>query len=325
MKKIGENRRLCNKILQATKFVLDKLGSEYAPPSQRDHTGQTLGERWILNKFNEAAVDMNDALEKREFSRATAITYKFWQLQFCDIFLEDAKILTKIESETTQQSVKDTLYTVIEGALRLLHPMMPFLTEDLWQRLPRRDAIDVPSISLAHYPIGSPLYNDDEAVASYEMLLDTSKAIRTLLVQFALKSEPTVYVQSRDNKTYKIFMEQLSTIKILSRVAKSNIQLLEPAQGVPPGCIPLNVSASTTVYLVVRGSVDLGREIEKLSDKGEKLRKSLSKHRELLNNPHFAAKASEEDLKARRTQEGELVGMIERTQESIAQLRKVES
>lgn len=330
MKRIDENRRFCNKIFQATRYVLMTIGDDYLPSSEHKHVGRTIGEQWVLHRFNEAVRDMNDALQNREFSRATAIAYHFWQLQFCDVFIENSKALLDDESETIRRSVKDTLYVILEGGLRLLHPIIPFLTEDLWQRLPQRTNCNFPSIILTRYPTQNPFYENEEAATSYERLIDAAKAIRNLLGQFALNasSEPIVYIQSKEKKDYEMFSKNISSIQILSQIpgiARSNIQLLTSTEIVPRACLPHNISSSDTVYLAIESSVDLNKEIEKLSGKVESLQASLLKQRNLLCNMHFLTRTSEIDLANKKAKADELEGLVRQTQESILQLRRVQS
>jgi valyl-tRNA synthetase len=146
-------RRFCNKIYQATKYVLgtfEKHGEEFIPREAADMSGtESLSARWIISKFNKAAKSVNTAMRSREFSHATRIIYSYLYDDLCDIFIENSKAIVADGSTEQRTSAMDTLYTTLEGGLRLIHPFMPFLSEELWQRLPRRPNDKTPSIMLA--------------------------------------------------------------------------------------------------------------------------------------------------------------------------------
>jgi valyl-tRNA synthetase len=146
-------RRFCNKIYQATKYVLgtfDKFGKDFVPRETAAKTGkETLPERWILSKFNRAAKEVNETLTDREFSRSTQVVYNYFYDELCDVFIENSKAIISDGNPEERKSAMDTLYTALEGALRMIHPFMPFLSEELWQRLPRRPGDKAPSITVA--------------------------------------------------------------------------------------------------------------------------------------------------------------------------------
>ena len=129
-------RRFCNKIYQATKYVLGRLGDDFKPQCWRDVTIKTgsksLSERWILHKLTLTAKLMHERLEQREFSNATQVAYKYFYEYLCDTFIENSKALFEDGDAAQKESVQQTLYTSIEGGLLMLHPFMPFLTEELW-------------------------------------------------------------------------------------------------------------------------------------------------------------------------------------------------
>lgn len=146
-------RRFCNKIYQATKYVLGRLGSDFVPRAEIKKSGkESLPERWILHKLTTASKQIHDRLEAREFSNATQVAYRYFYENLCDTYIENSKAIFDEGSAEEKESAKQTLYTAIEGGLLMIHPFMPFLTEELWQRLPRREGDKTPSITVAKYP-----------------------------------------------------------------------------------------------------------------------------------------------------------------------------
>jgi valyl-tRNA synthetase len=163
-------RRFCNKIWQASKYVLGRLPSDFKPGSIREPL--QLSEKWILHRLNTATKGVNEALAAREFARSTQVLYRFFYDELCDVFIENSKAIFSSGTADEQNSVMKTLHTCLNAALRLLHPYMPFITEELWQRLPRKDdENNIPSIMLAPYP----QYDSDQDFAEpaehYEVVL----------------------------------------------------------------------------------------------------------------------------------------------------------
>ncbi|KAI0550657.1 hypothetical protein F4679DRAFT_200422 [Xylaria curta] len=146
-------RKFCNKIYQATKYVLGKLGNDFVPRDSGALTGkESLPERWIMTKMNTAAKQINQALEEREFAKSTQISYRLLYNELFDIYVENSKSILSDGTPEEARSAKDTLYTTLESGLQLMSPFMPFLTEELWQCLPRRPGDNTCSVSIAEYP-----------------------------------------------------------------------------------------------------------------------------------------------------------------------------
>ena len=183
-------RRFCNKIYQATKYVLGNLPENFVPQAKGGKTGkESLAERWILHKFTMAAKEINEALAAREFSRSTQLAYQYWYDNLCDVYIENSKAIIRDGSDEEKRSAIDTLYTALEGALCLIHPFMPFLTEELWQRLPRRPNDTTKSIVVAAYPEHDAAMEDPESEAAYELLLGCSKGVRSLMSEYLIKED----------------------------------------------------------------------------------------------------------------------------------------
>ena len=126
VKQIHAYRRFANKVYQATKYVLGKIDKDFVPRKTGEKTGkETLAEKWILHKMNEAVKSINTALEEREFSKSSRLIYEFWYDRFCDVFIENSKAIIQDGSEQEKTSALQTLYTALDTALRLLHPFMP--------------------------------------------------------------------------------------------------------------------------------------------------------------------------------------------------------
>lgn len=182
-------RKFCNKIFQATKYVLGSLPQDFVPAKSGIARGKTLAERWILHKMNSAARDINRAIEDREFSKSTLIVYRYWYNELCDVYIENSKAIIRDGTDEERQSAIQTLYTALEAALTMIHPFMPFLTEEMWQRMPRRPEDATKSIMVAKYPTYSEELDDPESEAAYELVLGCVRATRSLMAEYSLKDE----------------------------------------------------------------------------------------------------------------------------------------
>jgi valyl-tRNA synthetase len=202
IKVIHGYRKFCNKIYQATKYVLAKLDADFIPLKKAALTGnESLAERWILHKLTVAAKEVNQALADREFMKSTSFIYSFWYNQLCDVYIENSKAILQDGTAEEKRSALDTLYTALEGALTLIHPYMPFLTEELWQRLPRRPGDKTPSITIAQYPVYDASMDDPASETAYELVLDISKGIRSLMAEYSLKDEGKGKLFPKNKKT----------------------------------------------------------------------------------------------------------------------------
>ncbi|KAJ3069270.1 hypothetical protein HDU99_002981, partial [Rhizoclosmatium hyalinum] len=165
-------RKFCNKLWNAVlKMGLDKLGAHFIPqPAEIYITGkESLADLWILHKLNIAARETNKALEDRNFMQATNVVYNFWMYELCDVYLEICKPVLAGTDEVQRRACRDTLYTCLDAGLKLLHPMMPFVTEELWQRLPRRDNDPLSkTIMKAKFPVEMACWNNPQADADFE-------------------------------------------------------------------------------------------------------------------------------------------------------------
>ena len=263
-------RKFCNKIYQATKYVLGRLG-DFTPSSTIPKTGkETLPERWIMHKLAMASKEINEYLTVKEFSLATQVGYKYFWNHLCDVFIENSKTILENGSAEQKEGTKQTLYTALEGGLLLLHPFMPFLTEELFQRIPRRQDDQTPSITVANFPefAGLQAFYDPGAEKEYELLVDVSKGLRSLTAEYAIKDAAQTFIHPLDDGTHTFLHSQASRSSILSLVGKgiSSLTLLVPSDPPPTGCAVYTVGTSATVYLDIQGRIDIDKEIAKARD-----------------------------------------------------------
>jgi len=202
----------------------------------------------------------------------------------------------------------------LEGGLTLIHPFMPFLTEELWQRLPRRANDTTPSIVLASYPQYDSKMDSPESEAAYELILDCSKGIRSLFSEYAVKEDGRAFVQALDDTSFATASAEETAIRSLAGKGLASLEVLRPDAPKPAGCAVFTVSAHAAVYVHVQGRIDIDAEIEKAQAKLQKASASASKQTKILQtlDPNVVSAAVMDMEKVKlRDQESEMRTMEE--------------
>lgn len=288
-------RRFANKIYQASKYVIGKIDTVegFVPAKTRGLNGkESLAELWILSKLNAAAKEVNEALERREFMRAANTVYNYIYGELCDVFIENSKPIIQDGTKEEAESALQTLYSALEAALLLIHPFMPFVTEELWQRLPRRAEDKTRSVMLARYPVHQPELDQPAAEKAYELVIGSSKGIRSLMAEYALKEDGQIFIQASDADSYKILEEQVTSIRSLSGKGIGAISVVAHDASRPAGCVAYPIGAIATVFLHVKGRVDLDAELDKATKKLEKTKGVADKQRKLVGGADYIAKVA---------------------------------
>ncbi|KAI3317113.1 valyl-tRNA synthetase [Xylariaceae sp. AK1471] len=236
-------RRFCNKIYQATKYVLGKLGDDFIPRESSALTGkESLPEKWILTKMNTAAKQINQALEERELSRSAQIIHRYLYDELFDIYIENSKSIISDGTPEEARSAIDTLCTTLEA----------------WQRLLRRLGDNTSSSSL----------DDPRSETAYELVLGCSKGMRSLVADYAVKDKGVTHIAPLNQMSHNTASAQLSAIKSLSGKTPVDISMLKAGEVSPTGCAVFPVSADANVYLEVKDRIqDAGKEAEKVKAK----------------------------------------------------------
>ena len=275
-------RRFCNKIYQATRYVLSRIDADFVPYKTLVRTGaETLPERWIMHKFNVAADNIHKALDEREFSQASQIVYHYWYDHLCDVFIENSKKLLQESTPEEKAGVMNTLYSALEGGLTLIHPFMPFLSEELFQRLPRRPDDTTPSIVVAAYPAFRTDHCDPEASTQYELLLACSRAIRSLTSEYGLKQGGEAFIYCRDAAKYDLIESETAQIGALVGKSDTSITVTANQEAAPTGCAVCTVSSTVTVLVDVAERVDPAL-IAKTHEKLIQAKDSAARQRKLI-------------------------------------------
>ncbi|KAM7205653.1 tRNA synthetases class I (I, L, M and V) domain containing protein [Rhypophila sp. PSN 637] len=281
-------RRFCNKVWQASKYVMGKLGQDFAPADKPDNTVLSVPERWILYRMNTAVKTLNEALEAREFSRATKIAYQFFYDELCDVFIENSKSILADGTPQEQESVQQTLYRTLDTALRLLHPFLPFITEELWQRLPRWVDGAPATIMLAPYPTYDAELDFVAEAEDYELGLRCAGGVRSLASDYNIRGDGQAFIKTSTPASLEKVSAQLSAIKSLCGKGVSEVKVLGPEAELPKGCAVYVVAADIAVLLQVGTHItDIDAEIKKITTKIQKTNLAITKQEELIKRDGF--------------------------------------
>ncbi|KAK7696379.1 hypothetical protein QCA50_001033 [Cerrena zonata] len=300
-------RKFCNKIFNATKFAMLRLGDNFVPEPVAKPTGnESLVEKWILHKLNLATIEVNRRLTERSFQLSTRAIHSYWLYELCDVYIEAMKwMVDDAAPEPIKNSARQTLYTCLDHGLRLLHPFMPFVTEELWQRLPRRPDDPTPSIMVSSYPVAD------------------SAFVRSLAASYSLLNDIQLFFRASSDNDAVLFESQLPSITSLVKGCKS-AKVVRTLEEVPEGCGSLVVSPNVIVHVLVRGLVDLDAEIGKCDKKLQFAQLNLDKILKLESQKDYEQNVPEDSRLAtaekRKTFETDIAN-LQLSKEMFAKLK----
>jgi valyl-tRNA synthetase len=301
-KQVESYRNFANKIWNAARFcLLYSEGAGVQPELlQTSNANLALHDRWIISRLNKTARDMNAALDAYEFHGAVQTLYHFFWDDFCDWYIELSKADVISDTASPQRTeARSRLLTVLEQALRLLHPFMPYITEELWQRLPGEKPLHPaypaaePTVMLAAYPEGGPI--DDISETQMQTLITLISGVRNIRAEHNLKpsEKVPVLVGILDPGLRKTFEENVDQIR---RLAGASTVDISGKLDAPRASAKFLLSSTDEVAVPLEGLVDFVEETKRLQRKKEKLQSEESKLQGQLANPDFAVRAPAEKV-----------------------------
>jgi len=323
-------RAFANKIWNAARFMfmnVDRIGcGAGALARERRENGKgmsgfqsvTLEDRWILSRFNRVTATVNDALATYRFHEAANSIYDFFWGEFCDWYLELIKPLLNVEGSdnSSAQTACANLVTLFDAALRLLHPVMPFITEEIWQAIYEHKPA-LKSIALAPYPTADEKQIDLAAETDMAILQDLIVNIRNLRAE--LKVEPKLKVP------IEVFAHEpeIGAMVEHNRGAVERLANVEKITFVDHSLSKLAGSRSTArfdVHVIYERKIDVASECERLKKELERLEKGIGSGQRQLGNEHFLAKAPQNVVENLRKQQQELAVLRDKTVSKLKEL-----
>lgn len=330
-KQVESYRNFANKIWNAARFcLLNSEGATVDPTSLSATKAQlALHDRWIISRLNKTARDLHSAIGGYEFHEAVQILYHFFWDDFCDWYIELTKSDVTSEEQTTQRDVARTrLVTVLEQALRLLHPFMPYITEDLWQRLPGVDSKLLHSaysdagatIMLAAYPESREELIDDRAEWEMQVVIDLVSRVRNIRSEMNIKpgERVPVFVSAPDEQLRQVFNASADQIK---RLVRASELLIESEAGAPKASARAVLAGGAEVAVPLEGLIDFEQERQRLGREQEKLRSEAARLHAQLSNPNFVDRAPAEKVNELRTRIADIAQRTSQLQQTLENLQ----
>lgn len=313
--RVEGTRNFANKIWNASRFALMNMegydkDAELAP--------YTLADKWILSRLQDTVKDITGLLERFELGEAGRAIYDFIWSEVCDWYIEIAKPrLYNKEAAAERATAQHVLATVLVSAMKLLHPYMPFITEEIYQCLPH----EAESIMISKWPVADESLVDPEAERGMNAIMDSIKAIRNMRAEVNAnpgKKIPAIMLVSEDLR--EVVAHNDSYIKLLGGI--DNLEL-RPLNGEKPENAMAAVVTGIEVYLPLAGLIDVEKETQRLSKELAAMEKDLQRAGGKLNNAGFLAKAPEDVIAKERAKYEELSGKIEAVKKRMAYLAEL--
>lgn len=295
--RISGYRHFVNKLWNASRFAL--LNLEDFDPAIIDFSKGQLApaEQWILHRFDSAAAQMNQALTDYRFNEAASILYTFTWHEFCDWYVELSKQPLNGDDPLARQRTQMVLFAVLEGLLRLAHPILPFVTEEIWQALPGQRPCQ--SIMMTAFPTDSGVSVDGDVVAQMEMVMAIVSAIRNVRGELDLPPGQKIMVllDCKDAATVQIIRAGEAAINSLARVEDLVVGVAIDR----PENVATQVAGNVEVLIPLSGLIDLEEEASRLKKEIDKIQKDVDFFTRKLGNEKFVQNAPQEVLEKDRT------------------------
>ena len=305
-----------NKIWNASRYALMNVGD--LTVDQVDITGEkTLADKWILTRLNQTIGKVTELFEKFEFGEAGRLLYRFIWDDFCDWYIEMSKETLAGDDEAAKLTTRSILVYVLDNTLRLLHPIMPFVTEEIWQSVPHVGE----SLVVASYPTVHPEQMDEQAAEEMEFLMDFIRSVRTVRNEMntPLSKPINIIAKVSDAAHYAILKENESYIARFSNPE----EFVYGEDVEAPSDAVTSVITGAEIYLPLAGLINIEDEIARLEKEAEKLQQEVDRVEKKLSNEKFVAKAPEAVVEAERAKGADYQAQREAVLERIATLKKI--
>lgn len=311
--RVEANRNFANKIWNASRFIMMNMaGKEVTAPSALEPV-----DRWIISKLNHLIKEVTDNMENFELGIAVQKIYDFIWDEFCDWYIEMVKPrLYNSDDAASQNAALWTLKTVLIDALKLLHPYMPFITEEIFCTLQSEEE----SVMISKWPVYEEARNYAKDEKDIEILKEAVRGIRTVRTEMnvAPSKKAHVFVVSEKQEIRDTFEEGKLFFAALAYASDVTIQ--EDKQGIAEDAVSV-VIANATIYIPFAELVDLKQEIERLEKEAKRLDGELARVNGMLNNEKFMSKAPASKIAEEKEKLAKYVQMKEQVTERLAQLR----
>ncbi len=296
IEKVEATWNFANKIWNASRFALMNMnGLTY---DEIDLTGEkSVADKWILTRLNETIETVTRLSDRYEFGEVGRVLYNFIWDDFCDWYIEMAKLPLYSDDEAAKKTTRSILAYVLDNTMRLLHPFMPFITEEIWQNLPHQGE----SITVAKWPEVSPELTDHDAAAEMKLLVEIIRSVRNIRaeVNTPLSKKIKMIVKVKDDQILHTLEKNRSYIERFC-----NPEELQVGKDVPtPDKAMTAVVTGAEIILPLEGLINIEEEIARLEKELDKWSKEVERVQKKLSNEGFVKKAPEKVIAEERAKE----------------------
>ena len=313
--RVEASRNFANKVWNASRFIM--MNMEKAPVREVALSELTMADRWILSKVNTLAKDVTENLDKYELGIALQKIYDFIWESFCDWYIEMVKPRLYNDEDQTKAAALWTLKTVLIQSLKLLHPYMPFITEEIFCTLQDEEA----SIMISRWPEYRAEWSFEKEEEAVEIIKEAVRAIRN--VRTSMNVPPSrkahVFVVSEDAGVREIFENSKVFFGTLGYANQVDVQA--DKTGISEDAVSA-VTAKAVIYMPFAELVDVEKEIERLKKEEANLNKELARSRGMLGNENFVKRAPEAKINEEKAKLSKYEQMMEQVKERLCQLEK---
>lgn len=312
MERVEASRNFANKVWNASRFIMMNLDKAEAKPESF-----TQADKWILSKVNTLIKDVTDNMENYELGIAVQKIYDFIWEEFCDWYIEMVKPRLYSDTDETKGAALWTLKKVLIDSLKLLHPYMPFITEEIFCTLQGEEE----SIMVSSWPVYTEEYTFIEDEEAVETIKSAVKGIRNVRAEMNVppSKKATVIVVSEEEKIRRIFEDSRIFFATLGYAGEVLIQT--DKAGVAEDAVS-TVIHGAAVYMPFAELVDIGKEIERLEKEKKRLEGEVKRSNGMLGNEKFISKAPEEKIKEEKEKLEKYTGMLDQVTERLSNLKK---
>ena len=314
--RVDATRNFANKIWNASRFVLMNMEGYDTKAKLAPYT---LADKWILSRLAHTEKEVTDLLGRFELGEAGRLVYEFIWGEFCDWYIELAKPrLYNKENAEERATAQHVICEVLSSSMKLLHPYMPFITEEIWQCLPHEGE----SIMVAAWPESDEQLFNAEAEAAMNAIMEAIKAIRNMRAEVNVapgKKVPAILLVA--DELQQVVADNQSYIKLMASVDELSIL---PAGGDKPENAMAAVTKGIEVYLPLKGLIDVEKETQRLNKELDGMTKEIGRIEGKLNNAGFLAKAPAEVVEKEKTKAQEIAVKMQTIQERLTYLKNLE-
>ena len=309
-------RHFVNKIWNAARFALMNLDENEDP--KHDERAYTLADRWILTRLGQVSAEVAQAFEAYQFNEAAGHCYQFIWHELCDWYLEMAKQELYGEDGVSKETARAVVQEALMVALKLLHPFMPFITEEIWQKLPGTDG----SIMTASFPEVSDFLRDEDALKEMNLLMGVIAAIRNIRGEMNISPSKNVnlIIDAKSEQDEEILERNLSYIQTLAKVDGVSIGL-----GLPkPEKSATAIFEETSVHVLLEGLIDFEEEKKRIGKAINKIEKEMAASNKKLSNKGFLQKAPAEIVADVKTKFEDLSAKLSKLKQNLSFLETID-